>query len=320
MARCCCASRPGTLNSGPTTDLLLRMRLIFRQLPLPKAHAAIVALTLAAGLSPSVAAGAAGTDVPPPSSLDWLLPQRFHGSSHMLPGDRWEGSLTGERSLALTPRLEWQTSTDLNRIRYEQLAPVREQGFRLSTGPMMRLGAAELSLPWNVGHDANSVSGRSTWSGGAPRMTVALGPNDRIRLEAKISRRKDAGATQRKRTTSLSWRHSFGDAWSMSAGLREIREAGEADARITGETWASLDARFSGWRWSLASSLSEARGTGTIGLQPAQRTASLSVSTRYRLSDGWWISGELKSTQTHYTDEQRPLVSHSGGMKLFRDF
>lgn len=289
------------------------MRLIFRQPQLPKAHAAIALLALALP-------AAACADVLSPS-MNWLLPQRFYGSSQSLPGERWEGHLTAERSLALNSALEWQTSTDLSRIRYEQMAPVRAQGISLSTGPQLRLGAAELALPWNAGHDTNSISGGSTWSGGSPRMTVALGPHDRIRLEAKISRRKDAGATQRKRTTSLSWRHSFGGAWSMSAGMREVREGGETDASVTGETWASLDARLlSGWRWSLASSLSEARSYGATGLQPGQRIASLSLSTRYRLSDGWWISGELKSTHTNYSDEQRPLLSHSGGMKLYRDF
>ncbi len=288
------------------------MRFIPRQFQLPQAHAAITLLALSLP-------AAAGADALSPS-LDWLLPQRFYGSSQLLPGERWEGHLTGERSLALNPGVEWQTSTDLSRIRFEQMAPVRAQGFRLSTGPQLKLGAAELSLPWSAGYDTNSISGGSNWRGGAPRMSVALGPNDRIRLEAKISRRRDAGATQRKRTTSLSWRHSFGDAWSMSAGLRETREAGEVDASITGETWASLDARFSGWRWSLASSLSEARSNGATGLVPTQRIASLSLSTRYKLSDGWWISGELKSTHINYSDEQRTLLSHSGGMKLQRDF
>ncbi len=201
------------------------------------------------------------------------------------------------------------------------MAPVRAQGFGLSTGPQLRLGIAELALPWNSGRDTSAANSTSTWSGGAPRMTVALGPNDRIRLEARISRRKDAGSTKRKRTTSLSWRHSFDDAWSMSAGLREIREADESDASITGETWASVDARlYSGWRWSLASSLSEARTSGGSGLQPAQRIASLSLSTRYRLSDGWWISGELKSTHSRYSDEARATTSRSGGLKIYRDF
>ncbi len=276
------------------------------------AHAALAALALAA---------TARADIISPS-LNWLLPQRFHGSSQLLPGERWESHLTGERSMPLVAGLDWQTRTDLSRIRYDQLVPMRAQGFGLSSGPQLRLGIAELALPWNTGRDTNGANSTSTWSGGAPRMTVALGPNDRIRLEARISRRKEAGATKRKRTTSVSWRHSFGDAWSLSAGMREVREADEDDASITGETWASVDARLhGGWRWSLASTLSEARGTGATRLQPPQRIASLSLSTRYRLSDGWWISGELKSTHTtHYSEDAREMTSRSGGLKLYRDF
>ncbi len=303
--------------TGPSRDLLETPSV--RWLPgiaPPIAHAAVAMLAL---VLPAIARADALSP-----SLDWLLPQRVYGSSQLLPGERWEGHLSGERNVALKPGIEWQTSTELSRVRYEQMMPVRAQGFGLSTGPQFRLGAAELSLPWSAGRDTHSVGGGSTWSGGAPRMTVALGPNDRIRLEARISRRKDAGSTKRKRTTSLSWRHSFGDAWSMSAGLREMRETDEADASITGETWASVDARlYDGWRWSLASSLSEARtgsASAASGLQPAQRIASFSLSTRYRLSDGWWISGELKSAHTSYVNEQRQTISRSGGLKLYRDF
>ncbi len=256
------------------------------------------------------------------SSSDWLLPSQVYGSSQWLPGDRWEGRLTGERSLLL-PGMEWQTSTDLSRTRFEQMFPVRAQGVKLSTGPKIRIGAAELSLPWITGRDTYSVGGTSTWSGSAPRMTLALGSNDRVRLEAKVSRRKDSAMTQRRRSASLSWRHSFSDDWSLTAGLRQVYESGGTDTRLTAETYASVDARLdSGWRWSLASSLSDLRQTGTTGLQASQRdrSASLSLSTRYRLADGWWVSSELKSTQTYHGDEQRAAANHSGEMKLYRDF
>lgn len=255
--------------------------------------------------------------------VNWLLPQHVHGSSQLLPGQRWEGHLTGERRLPLYRGLDWQTSTDLSRTRFEQLYPVRAQGYRLSTGPQIQLGAAELVLPWSTGRETHSIDGESTWSGGAPRMTVALGPNDRVRLEAKLSRHKQGSSTQHRRATSLSWRHSFSNDWSMSAGLLATRETGDADASISAQTWASVDARFAnGWRWSLASRLSDSRHAGAARLQQAQRdrAASLSLSTRYRLSDGWWFSGELKSTQTSRSTEPRQMMSHSGGLKLFRDF
>ena len=292
------------------------MRLFFREFRLPLNRAAMVLLAV---IGP---ARAAQIDVGS-SPLGWLLPSQVVGSSQWLPGERWEGRLTGERSLLLKPGMEWQTSTDLSRTRFEQMFPVRAQGIRLSTGPTIRFGAAELSLPWITGRDVYSVGGNSIWSGGAPRMSVALGPDDHVRLEAKISRRKDSGATQRRRSTSLSWRHSFSSEWSLTAGLRQVYESGESDNSLTAETYASVDARMAnGWRWSLASSLSDLRQTGATGLQATQRdrSASLSLSTRYRLTDGWWISGELKSTQTYHADEQRAMTSHSGGMKLYRNF
>lgn len=256
------------------------------------------------------------------TAMAWLLPQRVYGSTQQLPGERWEGQLTGERSLTLQPGMEWQTSTDLRRTRFEQMFPVRAQAFSLSTGPLIKFGATELALPWSTGHDSYSVGAGSSWSGGAPRMTVMLGPNDRVRLEAKMSRRRESGATQRRRSTSLSWRHSFGNDWSLTAGLRQIRESSAAEMSITAETYASVDASINeSWRWSLASSLSDLFYGEPTGLQALQRdkSASVSLSTRYRLSDGWWISGELKSTQTYRRDEQLPMT-HAGGLKLYRDF
>ncbi len=250
---------------------------------------------------------------------NWLLPPNVYGSSLLLPGERWEGQLTGERNIALRPGMEWQTRTDLHRTRFEQMYPARAQGFSLSTGPQIRLGAAEFSLPWSAGRNSSSIGGASSWSSGSPRMTVALGPWDRVRLEAKLSRRREGSSTQRRRTTSLSWRHSFSNNWSLTTGLREVRETGDADTSISAETYASVDAWFGDdWRWSLGSSLLDNRSTRLPALQ-RDRSASLSLSTRYRLPDGWWISGELQSTQTYRGDEQRPL-SHSGGLKLFRDF
>ncbi len=255
---------------------------------------------------------------------NWLLPQRVYGSSLLMPGDRSEEHVTGERSFALGQRLEWQTSTALSRTRFEQMYPVGADGISLSTGPQIRLGATELSLPLSAGRDSRSVGGGSAWSGGAPRMTVALGPNDRIRLEARLSHRNAAGHLQRRQTAVVSWRHSFSDDWSLTAGLRQIRDTGgTTDARVTDETFASIDIRLSnGWRWSLASSLSDARYADATGLQPVprDRLASFALTTRYRLADGWWISGDLKSTQSYHSDEQRSRTSHSGGLKLQRNF
>ena len=74
-----------------------------------------------------------------------------------------------------------------------------------------------------AGREALSLGSESTWTGGAPRMTVALGPNDKVRLEAKLSSRNDPQSYSRKRSTSVSWLHSINDRWSVSAGLRPSR-------------------------------------------------------------------------------------------------
>lgn len=288
------------------------MRFRFSEFRWPLAHAAIALLPLGC-------AAADTANLIPPSTY-WLLPLQFEGSSLLLPGERRVNRLTGERSLRLWPGVEWQTSTVLSRSRYEQLYPVRAQGVGLSTGPQIRLGESELSLPLSAGRDTYSVGSTSIWSGGAPKMTVELGPSDRVRLEANFGRRQEAGTSRRKRSATLSWRHRFTSIWSMTAGLRQSHQSGGDEAGLTSETFASIDARFGNhWRWSLASSLSDFRYPGTGGLQPT-RSMSLSLSTRYKLSDGWWISGELKSIQTDYEDEQRPTMNHSAGLKLYHDF
>lgn len=261
----------------------------------------------------------AEADTPAPG---WLIPQQIYGSSQLLPGERWESQLTGKRRQVLQPGMSWQTSTDLHRTRFELMYPVREHGFSLSTGPVIRLGSAEVSLPWSTGRDSQSAGAGSSWSSGAPQMSVTLGPSDRVQLEAKLSRRRNGTANQRRRTTSLSWHHSFSKDWSLSAGLREIRENGDTTNSITAETYASIDAFVSnGWRWSFASSLSDqlyASAGRTVSVQ-RDRSASVALTTRYKLPDGWWFSGELKSTQIYRREEQRP-ANHAAGLKLYRDF
>ncbi len=288
------------------------MRLLLRKFQWP------VAALAATGALPLVC-GAAEPGLIPPSTY-WLLPKQFEGSSLTLPGERRENRLSGARSLVLWPGIEWQTTTLLSRTRYEQMYPVRAQGIGLSTGPQVRVGTAELSLPVSAGRDSYSVGSSSIWAGGTPKMTVELGPNDRVRLEANFGRRKEAGTNRRRRSATLSWRHHLTDNWSLTTGLRQSHERGGDTPGLTAETYASLDASFrSGWRWSLVSSLSDFRYPSGSGLQAAHST-SFSLSTRYRLPDGWWISGELKTIQTAYDEDQRSTRNNSAGLKLFRDF
>lgn len=303
---------PGHATLSPIHCFLFGMRFPLSEFRWPQVLAAITLL-------PPVCMAAEPPDLIPASTY-WLLPQQFEGSSLTLPGERRENRLSGARSLALWPGIEWQTTTLLSRTRYEQMYPVRAQGIGLSSGPQVRVGAAELSLPVSAGHESYSVGNPSIWASSAPKMTVELGPNDRVRLEANFGRRKEAGTNRRKRSATLSWRHRLTDNWSLTTGLRQSHESGGDTPGLTAETYASLDARFrSGWRWSLASSLSDFHYPGGSGLQTA-RSTSFSLSTRYSLPDGWWISGELKTIQTAYDEDQRSSRNNSAGLKLFRDF
>ncbi len=286
-------------------------------------HAARLRLVLTAGILPALAAGSALADDIPASAYA-LLPVNFAGSSRTLPGERREERLSSERALVLSPSLQWLTSTDLSRSRLEQPYPVRAQSLILSTGPRIRLGNTELALPFDTGREASSLSREASWSGSAPRMTVALGPSDKVKLEARVSSRNDPQSSRRQRSASLSWRHSFNDHWSLTAGLRQERESDTLETAMTrtDETYASVEASLhGGWRWSLASSLANSNYGMGVGAGTARRnrSASLSLSTRYPLYDGWWISGELRTRQS-WGEAETPQAYQSGGLKLFRNF
>jgi hypothetical protein len=270
-----------------------------------------------------LAIGIAHAEISSPTTYS-LLPVNVSGISRTLPGESHENRLSSERSLMLSPRFQWLTSTDLSRTRLDQPFPVRAQSLTLSTGPRIKIGDTELALPFNTGREASSLGSESSWSGGAPRMTVVLGPYDRIRLEAKISSRNQPLSNSRRRSTAISWRHKFNDRWSLTTGLRQERSSDMLESSInsTAETFASVDALLQGgWRGSLASSLSDSSyGTGTVNdAGRRDRSASLSLSTRYPLYGGWWVSGELRARQT-WGEAETPLANQSGGLKLFRNF
>ena len=258
------------------------------------------------------------------SSIYSLLPTNFSGSSRVLPGEGRESRLSSERSLSLNSGFQWLTSTDLSRTRLDQPFPVRAQSLNLSTGPKIRLGNAEFSLPFNAGRETSSLGQESTWTGSSPRMTLALGTNDKLRLEARLSNRNGQLSTTHKRSASLSWLHTINDRWTVKAGLRQEREFDTTDNPLSNiaETYANVEARMaSGWRWSLASSLSgTSYGVPTSGdTVRRDRSASLALSTRYPLYGGWWISGELKARQT-WGEAETPWTDQSGGLKLYRNF
>lgn len=275
---------------------------------------ALAGYALAIGLlSPAGVAHAADLSLLPPTL-----------SYAGVPGEYRESRMSTRSTLTLQPGLSWSTTTGLTGTRYGQGVPMRSDAFDLSTGPRVKLGRAELELPLTAGREMNNLYGYTSWSGGASNLSVALGPNDRIRLEAKLSSRNDALSSRTRRSANLSWRHAFTERWAVRAGLRQLRESengGEED-RSQMESYASLNATLpGGWGWSLQGTLGDsARWSGTTAAPRNERSAELSITGRRQLSDRWWLSGTLSSSQVQRSGVALPVTSQSGGIRLQREF
>lgn len=239
-----------------------------------------------------------------------------------VPGEYRESRMSTRSTLTLQPGLSWSTATGLTGTRYSQGVPMRSDALDLSTGPLVRLGRAELELPLTAGRELNNLYGYTNWSGSASNLSVALGPNDRIRLEAKVSSRSDLASTRLRRSANLSWRHAFTERWAIRAGLRQIRESehGSEEDLLQTEGYASLNALLpGGWGWSLQGTLGES-ASGTAAMPKNERSTEVSLTGRRQLSDRWWLSGTLSSSQILRSGAVLPVTSQSGGVKLQRDF
>ncbi len=241
-----------------------------------------------------------------------------------VPGEYRESRMSARSTLTLQPGLSWSTTTGLTGTRYGQGMPVRSDAFDLSTGPRLKLGRAELELPLTAGREMNSLYGYTSWSGGASNLSVTLGPNDRIRLEARLGSRSDALSLRTRRSTTLSWRHAFTERWAIRAGLRQLRESesGSEDDRRHLEGYASLNATLPGsWGWSLQGTLGESvRWNGTSVAPRNERSTEISLTGKRQLTDSWWLSGTLSSSQVQRLGAGFPVSSQSGGVKLQREF
>ncbi len=241
-----------------------------------------------------------------------------------VPGEYRESRMSARSTLTLQPGVSWSTVTGLTGTRFSQGMPIRSDAFDLSTGPRIKLGRAKLELPLTAGREMNNLVGYTNWSGGGSNLSVALGPNDRIRLEAKLSSRSDALSSRTRRSTNLSWRHAFTERWAVRAGLRQLRESdnGGDDDRAQLESYASLNATLpGGWSWSLQGTLGDsARWNGASVAPRNERSTELSLTSRRQLSDRLWLSGTLSSSQVQRMGAGFPVTSQSGGVKLQREF
>ncbi len=277
-----------------------------------KACPAVARIALAAALL-------AGRDSARAADLSLLPPTLSYAG---VPGEFRESRMSARTILTLQPGLSWTTATGLTGTRYSQGMPMRSDTLDLSTGPLVRLGRAELELPLTAGRELNNLYGYTSWSGGASNLSVVLGPNDRVRLEAKLSSRSDLTSTRMRRSTNLSWRHAFTERWAVRAGLRQIHESehGGEEGLLQTESYASLNASLpGGWGWSLQGKLGDSAG-GTAALPTSERSTELSLTGRRQLSDRWWLSGTLSSIQVLRSGAGLPASSQSGGVKLQRDF
>ncbi len=288
-------------------------------MPLPF-RPSLVTCLLAAACGVPVAAPAA----PPGASgslLFPLLPTNLSGTSLQRPGELRENRLHGERLLPLTAGLQWQTSTDLRGVRHEEIYPWQSQSVSLSTGPTLKLGQTELAIPVLSSHEADGLGGNH-WRTASPRLTVALGPNDRIRLEARISRNA-SGPRRSRQSASVSWKHRINERWALSTGLSHSRNLSEAELRDTAEAHAGIDAsRPGGLSWSLTSRISGSTYGMPQGTDMPTRgqTTSLLLSTRYPLHGGWWLGSELRASQMINGTGMQAVSTQSAGLRLFKNF
>ena len=235
--------------------------------------------------------------------------------------------MASESSLRIQPGLIWQTSTGLTGSRYEQATPLRPQSARLTTGPQLKWGALELAMPLQAGQETAATS-ESQWASGAPRMTLALTPNDSIRLEARASNRTETSATRTsksKKTVAVSWRHAFNERFALRTGLERSREIVEQSLETSesAQAFAQLSASLPNqWRLVLGGALYEVvNHSGEQGDDNHKdRSQSLSLSANRSLVNGWRLSGSLSVNQTLPGDASNPYTSRAGNLKLSRDF
>lgn len=240
-----------------------------------------------------------------------------------VPGEFRESRMSARSTLTLQPGISWSTTTGLTGTRYGQGIPMLSDALSVATGPRFKLGGAELELPLTAGRETSNMYGMAHWSSGASDLSVALGPRDRIRLEARVSSRNDALSSRTRRSTALSWRHAFTEQWALRAGLRQSRELETGgDAGLQTESFAGLNASLpGGWRWDLQGSLSENARRVAGGLAaPTGRSTSLTLSSSKLITDRWRVSGTLSASQTSSTDLAPPVNTRSGGIRLQREF
>jgi len=249
-------------------------------------------------------------------------------SSRNLPGSFRETSVITEQSVFLSPRVSWETSTDLTTTQYTQAIPLRSQSARLTMGPRLQLGRFELSVPVQSGHELGSGQSDVVWTSNAPRMSFALGPSDKIWLEARLQNRtehRQVSSRKSRKSVGINWRHAFNDTYSLGTGLgrnQEIMDDGPQRSQGA-EVYAQLNMQLPDrWQLSVLGSLQRlAYPSQALAFRVMRdQSASLALSASHGLGGGWWLSGSYSIDQNASSGLSIPVYRQSGRLRLTRDF
>lgn len=244
-------------------------------------------------------------------------------STIVVPGEYRENRFNLRSTLDLKPGLIWSTSTGLVGTRYGQASSLGAQSLNLSSGPSFQLGRLGLTLPLSAGRELTSLNNLTSWSGGAPHMSLALTPKDQVRLEARVNSRRDSQTVRTRRSVALSWRHAFSERWAIQTGLREVRDVEPSGyQQLNNEAFGILSAtNSSGRRWNIQGSISEYTTQSLLGSGALNDQGVMwSLEARHEVADRWWLSGSVSAQQSYGTTTTTSLPSRFVGLRLQRDF
>lgn len=244
------------------------------------------------------------------------------------PGQFKQTKASKEQTFALSSALVWQISTGLTATQYAQNLPMRTQSARLTTGPNLQAGRFEFALPMQSGYELGTGQGETIWTSNAPRVTLALGPNDRVRLEARVQNRTEQRqifSRKAKKSVGVSWHHAFSERYSLRAGVGQNQEVIDDGLQRNhgAEVYALMRARLpDNWQLSMLGSLQSVHyaSAGAGGKFTQDQTSSLVLSANKGLGDRWLLSGSLSIDQNGSSGLSIPRYTQSGLVRLTRDF
>ena len=244
------------------------------------------------------------------------------------PGQFRQTKLSKEQPLSLGSDLVWDTSIGLTATQYIQPLPLRTQSARFSTGPNLQLGRFEFALPMQSGYEMGTGQGEAMWTSSSPRVTLTLGPNDGVRLEARTQNRteqRQVSSRKSKKSIGVSWRHSFNDRYSLKAGMGRNQEVFDDGLQRNhgAEVYAQMSARLpDNWQLSLLGSMQTvqyaANGFGSKLMR--DQSSSLVLSVNRGIGGRWLLSGSVSIDQNGSSGLSVPTYTQSGQVRLTRDF